>query len=68
MTVKTVIVCSVDRLHTVASKVMPATIKELFVVDHGVRVNLHQQEGACPEQFREWVTSTFSEKEIKSMY
>jgi hypothetical protein len=68
MTVKTVIVCSVDRLHAVASKVMPATIVELFVVDHGVRVNLHQQQSACPDLYREWVTSTFSPTEIKSMY
>ena len=68
MTVKTVIVCTVDRLHTVVGNVIPATIKDIFVVDHGVRVNLHQQEGACPDLYREWVTSTFSPTEIKSMY
>jgi len=69
MIVKTVVVTSINKLHSLMGSENPALLVSFFPLgEEKVRLNLHQKEGVEEKKYRQYIESFFKEEEIKSMY
>ena len=70
--VKTVVVVNIGKLHSLLQATnWKAQFHDegIFKIDNNtVRINLFQKDNVSSDDFRAWVKSVFSEREIKSMH